>query len=202
MARSGANADEKDTGKRALVMGGGLLGLEAAHSLIKAGWSVCVVEYFPQLLPRQLSSEAGAKVQAILEGLGFDFKLGRTVKRVEHTNKNSRELAISLDNGELLAADMVLASAGVRSETSLAAAAVLAIDKGIVVDERFETSVKGIYALGDCAQLPGGAIPGLWMAAMSQADALAGILAGSVKGYESPVFKPVVKIPGVNMQDL
>ncbi len=180
----------------ALVMGGGLLGLEAAWALKERGVQVTVVEFFPRLLPRQLNEEQAARVQVLLEKAGLRFILGRTVASVD---KKGTGYEAVLDNGECLEAGFVLASAGVRPEVNLAKDAGIEVNKGIVVNERFETSAPGVYAVGDCAESEG-KLFGLWIAATTQANGLAKILAGKADRFENLNYEPILKIPGIDMK--
>lgn len=183
--------------KQVLVMGGGLLGLEAAWALIKRDCIVRVVEYFPNLLPRQLSPEQGEEVKGSLEQRGFVFNLGQTLIRLEHSD--SGKYTASLSSGESLEVDAVLASAGVRPNCELAKKAGIAVHRGILVNERLQTSVPNIFAIGDCTELADGSIPGLWMAASHQAEALCNILKGKQDSYQIPMFTPKLKIADISI---
>lgn len=184
--------------EKAVIMGGGLLGLEAANALLSRNVQVTVIEFFPRLLPRQLNESQAQRVQAILEDAGLKFRLATTVAAVD---RSSRGYRVTFSNDEYLECDFVLASAGVRSDTDLAQKTGLVVGKGIVVNERFETSVPGIYALGDCAETEG-KVFGLWMAAMAQAEGLALILAGKAESFANRHYEPILKIPGVDMKEL
>lgn len=198
LADADALRERCKAGSKVLVMGGGLLGLEAAWCLHDRGAEVTVAEYFPRLLPRQLNEDQARLVQTALEGAGLAFKLGRTVAAVEKLEGSYRA---ELDNGEILEVAAVLASAGVRPVTEVARSAGIVVEKGIVVNERFETSVPGIYALGDCAEMEG-KLFGLWMAAMAQAEGLAKILSGAADRFVNRVYEPVLKVPGIDMKSL
>lgn len=186
------------TATTAAVLGGGLLGLEAAHALTQRGLSVSVIEFFPQLLPKQLTEDQGRKVQEILTAAGMTFFLGRKARAVE---KSSGGFRILTEQGDDIPCGFVLASVGVRPDLTLARAAGLETNRGILVDDRFETSVPGIYALGDCCEMEGQTF-GLWMTAMAQAEGLVRILTGSSIAFTNPPYKPLIKIPGVKMADL
>ena len=104
-------------------------------------------------------------------------------------------------NGKTEEFDIVLVSAGIRPITGVAKAAGLKVERGICINNRFETSAKDVYAIGDCAELDG-RVYGLWMASKSQGTALASILAGKMDSYTSPVFSPVPKLPGITLKVL
>lgn len=185
-------------GAKAVVMGGGLLGLEAANALLSRNVQVTVVEFFPRLLPKQLNESQAQQVQTVLEDAGIRFRLAATVAAVDRVSDRIR---VTFSNDEYLDCDFVLASAGVRPDTRLAAQTGLVVEKGIVVNERFETSLPGIYALGDCAEMEG-KVFGLWMAAMAQAEGLAMILAGKSASFANRHYEPILKIPGIDMKAL
>ena len=104
-------------------------------------------------------------------------------------------------NGKTETFDVVLVSAGIRSNTEIAKAAGLNVQRGICINDRFETSAKDVYAIGDCAEL-NGRVYGLWMASNGQGTALASILAGKMESYTPPVFSPVPKLPGISLKVL
>jgi nitrite reductase (NADH) large subunit len=181
--------------KEIVLIGGGLLGLEAGNSVRKLGPKVKVVEFFPRLIPRQLDVEGAKKLQAIMEEMGFSFWLG--AKTQEITGKNGVE-SVLLEGGERLSADMVIISAGVRPAMDLAKPFGLETDKGIKVDERLRTNQPDIYAAGDVAEYKG--IPyGIWPAAMEQGK-IAGLnMAGGNVNYEGTTMSNVLKVVGIDL---
>ncbi|MEJ2725344.1 MAG: FAD-dependent oxidoreductase [Deltaproteobacteria bacterium] len=149
---------------RVVLIGGGLLGLEAGNALRKLGKRVMVVEFFPRLLPRQLDIDGAQRLQTMMEGMGFSFRLGATTREIAGDDQAA---GVILEGEETLPAQMVIISAGVRPNLEMAEALKLDYDKGIKVDERMRTNQPGIYAAGDVAEFKG--IPyGIWMAAMEQ----------------------------------
>ncbi len=181
--------------KEIVLIGGGLLGLEAGNSVRKLGAKVKVVEFFPRLIPRQLDSEGAKRLQAKMEDMGFSFWLG--AKTQEITGKNGVE-SVLLEGGERLSADMVIISAGVRPAMDLAKPLGLETDKGIKVDGRLRTSQSEVYAAGDVAEFKG--IPyGIWPAAAEQGK-IAGInMAGGDATYDGTTMSNVLKVVGIDL---
>ena len=178
-----------------VLIGGGLLGLEAGNALRKLGKKVMVVEFFPRLLPRQLDMDGAVRLQGIMEEMGFSFRLGT---RTEEIAGDGVVEAVSLDGGESLPAKMVIISAGVRPNLQLAESMALKCDKGIVVDEYLRTDQPDIYAAGDVAEYRG--MPyGIWPAAMEQGK-IAGInMAGGDRTYDGTTMANTLKVVGVDL---
>jgi assimilatory nitrate reductase electron transfer subunit len=155
-----------------IVLGGGLLGLEAARGLAGRGCRVTVVHPKPYLMERQLDAGAAGVLRKSLERLGVGFRLG--VGAVAHVPGSGLRLA----DGTHLPADLLVVSTGVRAETGLAGAAGLTVDGGILVDDALRTSDPAIHAIGDCARHPGSGA-GLVQPAWEQAGVLAARLTGA-----------------------
>ncbi|HKG49619.1 MAG TPA: FAD-dependent oxidoreductase, partial [Actinomycetales bacterium] len=142
-------------GRRAVVVGGGLLGLEAAAGLLRRGLAVTLVHHRDHLLDRQLEPRAGAVLAAAAGDLGLDLVLGTRPAGV--TTRGGRVTGVRLDDDRRLEADVVLLACGTRPETDLAAAAGLPTDRGILVGTDLRSPADGrVAALGDCAQPPEG----------------------------------------------
>ncbi|MGP4014953.1 FAD-dependent oxidoreductase [Saccharopolyspora sp. 5N708] len=154
------------------VIGGGLLGLEAAHGLARRGNSVTVVHQVGHLMERQLDREGGRVLARALGELGVEFRLGSTAVRYLPGD------GLKLDDDSHVDADLVVVTAGVRAQTGLAAAAEIAVDRGVLVDDALRTSDGRVHAIGDCAQHPG-TVSGLVQPAWEQADVLADLLTGT-----------------------
>jgi len=137
------------TAKRAVVVGASFIGLEAAASLRARGLEVTIVGPETVPLARVLGEEVGKFVQRVHESKGEVFKLGRKPAKIT-------EKTVVLDDGEEVAADLVVMGVGVKPRTDLAEAAGLKVDRGILVDERFRASNDRIYAVGDVARFPWG----------------------------------------------
>lgn len=154
------------------VLGGGLLGLEAARALAGRGNVVTVVHPMPHVMERQLDGGAGHVLARRLSELGVTFRFGQGAARYLPGD------GLKLDDGSLVPADLVVVAAGVRAETALAREAGLDVDMGVLVDDMLRTSDGRIHALGDCARHPG-APPGLVQPAWDQAAVLADVLTGT-----------------------
>ncbi|WP_433558036.1 FAD-dependent oxidoreductase [Pseudonocardia xinjiangensis] len=162
-------------GARFVVLGGGLLGCEAARGLAGRGVRVTLVHPKQHLMERQLDAGAGEVLAATLRRLGVDVRLG--------VEAQAWEPGYGLrcgDSGvdELVAADALVVAAGVRAETDLAAVAGIAVDRGVLVDDRLATSDARVHAIGDCAQHAGTAA-GLVQPGWEQAAVLADLLTGA-----------------------
>ncbi|HJQ46244.1 MAG TPA: FAD-dependent oxidoreductase [Amycolatopsis sp.] len=164
--------DAAKVGAPVAVLGGGLLGLEAARGLAGRGNLVTVVHPAGHVMERQLDAGAGHVLARSLSEHGIDFRLGTAAARYLPGD------GLKLDDGSKVHADLVVVSAGVRAETGLAAEAGLEIDRGIVIDDAMRTSDGRIHAIGDCAQHPG-TVSGLVEPAWQQAAVLADLLTGS-----------------------
>jgi len=170
--------------KKVIVIGGGLLGLEIASSLKKLGQQVEVVEMFPRLLPRQLDPDGATILKNRIASRGIDIVLG--VKTVEILGRETVS-GILLDSEEELSGDLVLISAGMRSNTGLALEAGIKVNKGVVIDEHLRTSADDVYAVGDVTEFEG-IVYGIIPAALEQAT----IAAANILGMEHNVYTGTV----------
>ena len=187
--------DLAKTARKVIVIGGGLLGLEAGNGLRKLGLEVTVVEFAPRLLPRQMDIPGASILQKQMEGMGFRFFLGvKTQEILPHPGG----MQIRLDSGEMLEADFVLVSAGVRPELTLTHSLHLTVDKGVKVDDFLQTEIEGIYAAGDLIEHRG-RFYGIWPAAMEQGR-IAGInMAGGKEKYSGTVPSNQLKVVGIDL---
>lgn len=180
------------TGKRrVLILGAGLIGCEFANDLSSGGYQVEVVAPCEQLMPGLIHPAAAAAVQVGLEGLGVRFHLGPLLTRLEHAGDG---LLAQLSDGTRVDCDLVVSAVGLRPRTELAAAAGLAVNRGIVVDRRLQTSQSHIYALGDCAEVEGLNLLFV-MPLMACARALAQTLAGKPAEVSYGPMPVLVKTP-------
>ena len=146
------------THRKAVVIGGGLLGLEAANGLMKQGMDVTVVHIFDTLMERKLDRTAAALLKDSLEQRGMKFKMpAKTVElRTERTTANgsprARVGSVHFEDGSMLEADLVVMAAGIRPNADLARAAGLRCDRGVLVNDTMQTFDPSIYAVGECVQ--------------------------------------------------
>jgi len=181
--------------QKVVLIGGGLLGLEAGNALRKLGKNLTVVEFFPRLLPRQLDVTGGGRLQKIMEGMRFSFRLGAKTQEIKGEDRVS---GVLLEGGELLPAEMVIVSAGVRPSLELAKALNLDHDKGVKVDEQMRTNQSGIYAAGDVAEFKG--MPyGIWTAATEQGQIAGTNMAGGNALYKGTVMANTLKVIGIDL---
>jgi nitrite reductase (NADH) large subunit len=185
-------------GKRAVVIGGGLLGIETAAGLARRGLSVSVVEVFDRLLPRQLDADSAAILRAMLERQGLSFLLPRKTAAIR---RNGEGAEVVFEDGTSVGADLVIFSAGIRSDMRLAAAAGIACDRGILVDNRMETSAPGVYAAGDVAQF-NGVVYGLWPAAREQGSFAGRNASGEEALYAGSQISAKLKVGGIELASL
>ncbi len=178
---------------RAVVIGGGLLGIEAAYGLTATGTRVTLVHLMDRLMERQLDAEAAAMLKAALEARGITVLLGADTAAV--TGDGCVE-AVRLADGRELPCDIVVSAVGIRPNATLAREAGLATGRGIVVDDRLATSDPAIHAIGECAEHRGTCY-GLVEPAYQQATALARHLAGRSAAYQGTVLSTNLKVSGV-----
>lgn len=180
---------------RVVVIGGGLLGLEAAYGLAKAGAPVTLVHLMDRLMERQLDRPAAALLKRLVEHKGIDILLEASTARILGAE---RVEGVELADGRVLKADAVIFAAGIRPNIALAKDAGIATGRGIVVDDRLETSARGVYALGECAEHDG-VCYGLVEPAYEQARVLARHLAGKDAVYRGSVTATNLKVSGVSV---
>lgn len=181
--------------KRVLVIGGGLLGLEAAYGLVKAGAAVTLVHLMDRLMERQLDAPAAALLKRLAEQKGVKILLNVNTSRI---HGEGRVTKVEFADGAVLDADAVVFATGIRPNAALARDAGIATNRGIIVDDYLRTNVGGVYALGECAEHRG-ACYGLVEPAYEQARALAARLTGSDAAYHGSVVATNLKVSGVNV---
>ncbi|MBI4686667.1 MAG: NAD(P)/FAD-dependent oxidoreductase [Nitrospirae bacterium] len=181
--------------KNVVLIGGGVLGLEAGNSLRKKGKAVTVVESFPRLLPRQMDTQGAGILKAQMEAMGFKFSLGIKPKEITGTE---RAEALMLEDSSSIPSDMIIISAGVRPNAAIARKLGLKIDKGVVVNDRMQTELPDIYAAGDLIEHKG-VFYGIWPAAEKQGE-IAGInMAGGTAIYSGTTMSNRLKVLGVDL---
>jgi len=181
--------------KRVVVVGGGLLGLEAAYGLAKAGSPVTLIHLMDRLMERQLDAPAAALLKSLVERKGIKVLLDANTARL---HGETRVKAVELSDGRLIEADAVIFAAGIRPNIALAREAGISVNRGIVVDDRLETGAPDIFALGECAEHRG-ICYGLVEPAYEQARVLAQHLAGRAAVYPGSVVATNLKVSGVSV---
>jgi nitrite reductase (NADH) large subunit len=184
-----AIAQAAGDGARVVVIGGGLLGLEAAYGLAKAGADVTVVHLMDRLMERQLDAPASAMLERAVAAKGITVLCG--VRSTAIIGRRHVE-AVALADGRSLAADAVVVAVGIVPNAGLARAA------GLAVDDRLQTSAPGIFAIGECAEHRGQCY-GLVEPAYEQAGVLAARLAGRDARYRGSVLAANLKVGGVHV---
>ena len=185
--------------KKVIVIGGGLLGLEIAYSLKKLSQQVVVVELFPRLLPRQLDLDGATILKNRIESYGINFVLG--AKTVEILGKQTVS-GILLDSGETISGDLILISAGIRSNTGLAQEAGIKLNRGIIVDGHMRTSANDVYAAGDVAEF-NGRVYGIIPAALEQAKVAAANMLGNEQSvYTGTIPSNTLKIVDIDLTSM
>ena len=178
-------------GRTAVVVGGGLLGLEAAAGLRARGAEVTVVEAADRLMPQQLDHGGAAMLERAVAALGLHAITGEGVARIEAD-------AVELKGGERLRADLVVVAAGVRAETALAREAGIECERGVLVDDSMRTSAPAVLAAGECAQHRG-TVYGLWAPLADQARVAGATACGDPAGFHGAVAATTLKVVGVDV---
>jgi nitrite reductase (NADH) large subunit len=181
---------------KAVVIGGGLLGLEAAAGLNERGMDVTVVHLMPTLMERQLDASAGYLLKQAVEARGIKVLTGASTKAILG---EKRVCAVALADGTEIPADLVVMAVGIRPNAALAKEAGLAVNRGIVVDDHLRSSDPDIYALGECAEV-GGACYGLVAPLYDMANVVAAGLAGDQQARFAAVATATrLKVTGINL---
>jgi nitrite reductase (NADH) large subunit len=185
-----------EAGGAAVVIGGGLLGLEAAHGLSLRGMKVTVVHLMPSLMERQLDEAAGWLLKEELERRGQTILTGADTEAI--LEQDGHVAGVRLKDGRVIAADIVVMAVGIRPSTKLAKGAGLEVERGIVVDDHMVTSDPAILAVGECVQHRGacyGLVAPLW----EMCHALADGLTGRPTGYTGSVTSTKLKVSGIDL---
>ncbi|AHV96814.1 NAD(P)/FAD-dependent oxidoreductase [Paenibacillus sabinae] len=172
------------SGSRVAVIGGGVQGLETAWALCEAGYAVTVIEASPRLMARQLDPHSSERLRSELERSGVTVRLHSGVAAIEGTGSVQ---GIRLEDGSLIPCDHAVYSIGIQPNTSIVKGTDIEVRNGIVVNDRLETSVAGIYAAGDVAEL-NGHVEGLWGGALEQ---------GRTAGFNMAAGDPEVYVKAV-----
>src|SRR5450631_1891165 len=181
--------------KRVVVVGSGLLGLEAAYGLAKAGASVTLLHLMDRLMERQLDAPAAELLKSLVERKGIKVLLNANTARL---HGEIRIEGVELTDGRRIEADAVIFAAGIRPNVALAKDAGISVNRGIVVDDCLQTGAPDIFALGECAEHRG-ICYGLVEPAYEQARVLARHLAGGAAAYSGSVVATNRKVSGVSV---
>jgi len=184
------------TGGRAVVIGGGLLGLEAAEGLRRRGMQVTVLHVMPWLMERQLDEAGGALLKTVLERRGISIVLRAETEAIlggEHVR------AVALKDGREFPADLVVMAVGITPRAEIARAAGLRCGRGVLVNDAMQTSDPAIYAIGECAEHRGrcyGLVEPIWQQVAACARHIAGDVAAA---YSGTVEATSLKVSGVEL---
>lgn len=182
--------------KRAVVIGGGLLGLEAARGLLNLGMEVAVVHLMPNLMERQLDYTASAMLKKELEAQGMNFLMEKQTVEIVG---DERVKGLRFIDGSEIEADLVVMAIGIKSNTEIAKKSGIYVNRGIVVNDFMETSVPHIYAVGECAEHRE-IVYGLVAPLYEQGKVLANRICGLVgEPYQGSVTGTQLKVAGVDL---
>ncbi|MBS3920118.1 MAG: NAD(P)/FAD-dependent oxidoreductase [Deltaproteobacteria bacterium] len=180
---------------QAILIGGGLVGLETGGALLRRAIKVAVIEQNPRILPRQMDTEGAQILQAKMETMGFSFFLNGQSEEI--LGGESVE-GVRLKDGRIVEGQMAIISAGVRPNIELAKKAGLEMKNGILVNDRLETKTKDIFAAGDVAEHRG-RVYGLWPAAQKQGETAGVNMTGGNESYEGTVVSNTLKVVGIDL---
>jgi len=180
---------------QAILIGGGLVGLETGGALLKRSIKVAVIEHNSRILPRQVDPEGAQILQAKMETMGFSFFLNGQSEEILGKEKVE---GVRLKDGRVVEGQMAIISAGVRPNIELAKKMGLEMKNGILVNDRLETKSEDIFAAGDVAEHRG-RVYGIWPAAQKQGE-IAGVnMAGGNESYEGTVVSNTLKVVGIDL---
>ena len=183
-------------GARAVVIGGGLLGLEAASGLARRGMAATVVHLMDVLMERQLDESAGFLLRQALADRGVETVLGAQSEEI--VGENGKVAGLKLKDGTVLPCDLLVMAVGIRPNAALGKAAGLAVNRGLVVDDAMRTSDPAVFAVGECAEHRGqcyGLVAPIW----EMCRALAEALTDGQGAYEGSVLSTRLKVSGVDV---
>jgi len=183
-------------GNKVVVIGGGLLGLEAAAGMAARGADVTVVHIMGHLMERQLDEAAGYLLRKSLEEKGIDIKLQANSKEI--VGEDGKVKALMLDDGTELPCDLLVMAVGIRPSTALAKEAGLATGRGIHVDDQMLTSAEDVFAVGECVEHDG-AVFGLVAPLYDQAKVLAETLLGQEAAFVQKTLSTKLKVTGCDL---
>lgn len=178
---------------RIVVIGGGLLGIEAAYGLKRAGADVTLLHVMDRLMERQLDATAAELLRDAIQSKGIDVVLRAETLRIDGAQSVEQ---LVLKSGQTIAASHVVMAVGVRPRIDIAAASGLTCQRGIIVDDQMRTSDRDVYAIGECAEHCG-SVYGLVEPAYEHARVAANAIAGRAVAYRGTVLATNLKVSGV-----
>ena len=194
-------ADYAKNCQRAVVIGGGLLGLEAARGLMTHNLEVTIVEAAPQLMPAQLDVESAQILKRTMETMGL---MVFTDRKTSHIHKvDGKITSLLFSDGATIPTDMVVVSAGIRPITEVAKDSGLNVNKGIVCDDQMRTSDPNVFALGECVEHRGklyGLVEPIWSQARAMADVISEFNVNA--NYKGSKIGTKLKVMGVDLMSL
>lgn len=186
-------------GEQVVVLGGGLLGLEAATALAARGATVTLVHRAPQLMNRQLDNVAAAYLQKAIERRGVRVVTGRAPQAIANTALDEpRAIGVLLEDGELLKADLVVVATGIEPCAELGAMAGLAVARGIQVNAALRTSDPAIFAIGECCEHNGETV-GLVAPIWQHVEVLVANLCGERQMFKAMPYVTMLKVSGIDV---
>jgi nitrite reductase (NADH) large subunit len=183
-------------GAKAVVIGGGLLGLEAAYGLARRGMGATVVHLMNVLMERQLDEAAGYLLTQALRERGVETVLGANSEEI--LGEDGKVSGLKLKDGRVLPCDLLVMAVGIRPHTALARGAGLTVNRGVVVDDQMRTSDPAIFAIGECAEHRGvayGLVAPIW----DMCRTLAEVLTDNEAAYEGSLLSTRLKVSGVDV---
>jgi flavorubredoxin/NADPH-dependent 2,4-dienoyl-CoA reductase/sulfur reductase-like enzyme/rubredoxin len=176
------------TAKKAVVIGGGVLGLEAVEEMVSQGLEVAVVEHNTRIMPRQLDEPASLRLHEFMQNKGIQLYLGLDT---EELLGDGQVTGVRLNDGQVLEADLVLLSTGVKPNVELGKDAGLQVDRGIVVDAGMRSSASDVFVAGDVAQF-GDRLIGLWSVSLEMGKIAGATAAGDWMEYVEPTLSTML----------
>jgi ferredoxin-nitrate reductase len=195
LADAQAIAEQATRSRHAVVVGGGLLGLEAARGLQARGVRVTVVHLADRLMEQQLDPLGASLLERRIRALGIDVLLRASTEEVLG---NGHAQGVRLADGHEVEADLVVVATGVRPDIALARDAGLELDRGVVVDDELRASHRGVWAAGECAEHRG-RVHGLWAPVKRQARVAGATIAGRPAAFHGAVPATTLKVMGVEL---
>ncbi|MGQ9721186.1 MAG: NAD(P)/FAD-dependent oxidoreductase [Candidatus Jordarchaeum sp.] len=188
-------ANDKES---AVVIGGGLLGLEISVALKKLGLNVTILEFAPWLLPRQIDNEGSDLLIGEFEKRGVEIKCGA---QTDEIIGNAEVSGVRIKSGETIPAELVICATGIRSNIELPQEAGIKVNRGVLVDEHLRTNIENIYAAGDIAE-HNGRVYGIIPATTEQAQIAAANMIGKESTYNGTVAMNSLKVVGIDLTSI